>query len=109
VALLDFEFTARRPAGYDHAKLHVFLADNPAARAAVQYDLATTLPAQAGFWLAVVLVACREITSHRRHPGLLDRERRLTQLGADLAEAIDRVRRLPRQYTPPREARCSSR
>lgn len=39
VALLDFEFTAWRPAGADHAKLYVFLADNPIARQAVLADL----------------------------------------------------------------------
>lgn len=92
-ALVDLEFTAVRPGGYDQAKLFTFLADNPGAR-----DLVTAIrgghDVQAGFWLAVVLVTCREIVSHRRHPDLPDREHRLTHLHTDLALAVDRCHAL---------------
>jgi len=91
-ALLDFELTAVRPRGYDEAKLFTFLADNPTARhpAAVRGGR----DAQAGFWLAVVLVTCREIISHRRHPDLPDRDRRLTHLHTDLILAVGRCQAL---------------
>ncbi|MEV6350261.1 phosphotransferase [Actinoplanes sp. NPDC051851] len=100
LALLDFEFTAWRPAGYDHAKLFVFLADNPAARAAVLHDLQPGTADQAGFWIAVVLVTCRELISHRRHPDLPHRDVRLAQLTTDLRNALAQTHRLHQQLPP---------
>ncbi|MEV6927116.1 aminoglycoside phosphotransferase family protein [Dactylosporangium sp. NPDC051485] len=92
-ALIDLELTAVRPRGYDEAQLFTFLADNPTAR-----DLVSLIPGgrdlQAGFWLAVVLVTCREIVSHRRHANLPCREHRLARLRADLALATDRCHAL---------------
>lgn len=92
-ALVDLELTAVRPGGYDQAQLFMFLGENPAARA-----LVTTVrdgpEGQAGFWLAVVLVTCREILSHRRHGDLPHRQHRLARLHADLALAIDRCHAL---------------
>lgn len=92
-ALVGLELTAVRWEGFDQAQLFTFLADNPAVRALVS-GLPGGRTAQAGFWLAVVLVTCREITSHRRHADLPGCEHRLALLHADLALAVDRCRTL---------------
>ncbi|MGC4885689.1 hypothetical protein [Micromonospora sp. DT227] len=94
VALLDFEFTAWRPVGYDHAKLFIFLADNPAARRIVLRNIDPSAAAPVGLWVAVALVACRELVSHHRHADLPDRNRRLHQLSDDLRLALTHARRL---------------
>lgn len=94
VALIDFEFTAWRPAGADHAKLYVFLADNPTARQAVLADLGPSPATAAGFWTAVALVCCRELISHRRHPDLPHRQHRLQSIAADLRHALATARQL---------------
>ncbi|WP_148083658.1 phosphotransferase [Micromonospora sp. Llam0] len=97
IALLDFEFTAWRPAGYDHAKLYLFLSENPAARHAVKRDVDSAPAAQAGFWISVALAACREMTSHRQHADLPDREQRLYQIATDLRLAVTECRRIRAQ------------
>lgn len=101
VALIDLEFTAWRPAGYDHAKLFIFLADNPAARQTVLHDIDPSPITQAGLWVAVALVACRELVSHCRHPNLPDRDRRVHQLTNDLRLAMTNARRLHARLSPP--------
>jgi Phosphotransferase enzyme family len=93
-ALIDLECTARRPAGYDLAKLWIFLAASPARRPAIIAAAGTHPQQQAGFWVAAALVAAREITSHTRHPGLPARAQRLRQLHADLRAALTRIRNL---------------
>lgn len=100
VALVDLECTAWRPAGYDLAKLWVFLACSPGSRTAIVPAVTSQPTRLAGFWVAVALVAAREITSHRRHPSLPAAPRRLRQLHADLREALTRIRHLHQQLTP---------
>ncbi|MBL6280169.1 aminoglycoside phosphotransferase family protein [Micromonospora fiedleri] len=97
VALLDLEFTAWRPVGYDHAKLFIFLADNPAARRTVLHDITASSGAHVGLWLAVALVACRELASHHRHADLPDRDRRVHQLTSDLQRALAHAHHLHAQ------------
>jgi hypothetical protein len=97
VALIDLECTAWRPAGYDLAKLWIYLGASPAARPAVLAEL-TSWPSQhAGFWIAVTLVAAREITSCQRQPDMPGTGRRLNRLHRDLGEALDHIRDLRAQ------------
>ncbi len=99
VALVDLECTAWRPAGYDLAKLWVFLAASPYSRAVIGSAASRQPHRLAGFWVAVALVAAREITSHRRHPGLPAAAGRLRQLHADLREALTSIRQIHDQLT----------
>ena len=94
VALVDLECTAWRPAGYDLAKLWIFLAASPGSRAAIASAVSGQPRLLAGFWVAVTLVAAREITSHHRHPGLPTAAGRLRRLNADLQEALTSIHRL---------------
>ena len=94
VALIDLECTAWRPAGYDLAKLWVFLGSALASRAAILSALSGQAGSLPGFWVAVALVAAREITSHHRHPDLPGGEARIHQLHSDLNEALTRIRQL---------------
>ena len=94
LALIDLEFTAYRPAGYDHAKLWIFCSAIHGAREHIRNDLGHDPQHLAGFWLAVVLVAAREITSHLRQPDLPHRDVRLAQLTADLKHALTAARAL---------------
>ncbi|HVB42925.1 MAG TPA: aminoglycoside phosphotransferase family protein [Streptosporangiaceae bacterium] len=99
VALVDLECTAWRPAGYDLAKLWVFLAASPSSRAAIASAVSTQPRRLAGFWVAVTLVTAREITSCLRHPGLPAAAGRLRQLNADLRAALSSIRRLHDEVT----------
>lgn len=99
IALIDLECAAWRPAGYDLAKLWIFLAASPESRAAIAAAASSQRCRLAGFWVAVALVAAREITSHRRHPGLPAAAGRIRQLNADLREALASIRRLHDQLT----------
>ncbi|MEV4416192.1 HAD-IA family hydrolase [Catellatospora sp. NPDC049609] len=66
-ALIDFEFTAWRPAGYDLAKVWLFI--GPAAdRRRVLARLGDDLGLHAGFWISAVIALSREIISQRRPP-----------------------------------------
>lgn len=87
VALIDFEFTAWRPIGYDHAKLWIFCQE-PAARAAVQSAIGTDPQAMAGFWIGVVLTAAREILSYRRQRHFRHCDERLAALATCLRRAL---------------------
>ena len=80
--------------GYDPAKLWVFLAASPCSRAVIGSAASRQPRRLAGFWVAVALVAAREITSHRRHPGLPAAAGRLRRLNADLQEALTSIHRL---------------
>ena len=98
-ALVDLESTAWRPAGYDLAKLWVFLAASPRSRTAIMAAASGQPRLLTGFWVAAALVTAREITSHQLHPGLPAAPRRLCQLHADLREALTRIRHLHDQLT----------
>lgn len=97
VALIDLESTAWRPAGYDLAKLWIYLGSSPAARSAVLSRLICWPSQPAGFWIAVTLVAAREITSHRRHQDMPGGRQRLRRLHRDLRAALDHIRHLHAQ------------
>jgi hypothetical protein len=99
LVLLDLEFLAIRPGGYDLAKLWVLLGDDPASRRHILSRLDTTAEHQVGFWVAAVLVLCREITSHRRHLALPLRSTRLDRLCGDLKFALARVHEIHRELT----------
>jgi hypothetical protein len=88
--LIDFEFTAWRPAGYDLAKLWVYLAADSNRRQILAH-LGDDPRRQAAFWLSTVLVLTREIASYQRDPRQPEGLNRVQRLQADLAAVLRRI------------------
>jgi len=92
LALIDLGLLAHRMPGYDLAVLHTITGPSPELRAKVTDRTGPGHQHQAAFWLNVILVAGREVLSHRRNaPTALHRDR-LARLLADLEQARARAR-----------------
>ncbi|MEU4231103.1 phosphotransferase [Nonomuraea sp. NPDC026600] len=90
VALIDLEFTAWRPPGFDQAKLWVLLGDHPQAQARLRDVIPADPWHQAAFWLAAALICGRELRSHQR---MAARQQRLARLAADLHVSLHALHR----------------
>ena len=92
LALIDLELLAHRMPGYDLAVLHTITGPSPELRARVTARTGPGPQLQAAFWLNVILVAGREVLSHRRNaPTALHRDR-LARLLTDLERARAQAR-----------------
>lgn len=91
LALIDLELLAHRLPGYDLAVLWTITGPSPDHRSRITARTGPGPLRQAAFWLNVILVAGREILSHRRNaPTALHRDR-LARLTADLEQARARA------------------
>lgn len=91
--LIDFEFTAWRPAGYDLAKLWVYLSAESNRRQILDH-LGDDPHRRAAFWVSAVLVLTREIASYRRDPAQPGGAALAQRLHNDLRHVLRHTQRL---------------